>query len=132
MLLKRFMSLLLVFVLLLSDSGIKLFAHTCLKSKHTHFSIVSEKHCCGETSKAESCAIKKSGCCDVKSTYIKCNFVFEKNEGRTALSEVSVLYGACLLGLSSTQSIDCIAPPSYSAPPHLFSYSFPFTSVIRC
>lgn len=61
-----------------ADSGQTIYAHTCLKSKHTHLSIGQPKHCCAEKVVAGKCEVKKSTCCEVSSKYLKQDFVSEQ------------------------------------------------------
>ncbi len=131
MFLKRLISLFFVFVLLLSDSGLKLFAHTCLKSKHTHYSLVAEKHCCGEGSRQQHCVVKKDSCCEVKSTYLKCNFVFEESKEESGDCPMAILPEIRPLWIAESVS-PCSPSPAYNLPPPLSKHSFRYTSVIRC
>lgn len=75
MLIKRFVILFFTMLLLFTDSGQMLYAHTCLKTNHTHYSISSPKHCCVNEKKESNCSITKSSCCEISSTYLKQNFV---------------------------------------------------------
>lgn len=80
MFLKRLVHLSLVVLLLFADSGVTLYAHTCLKTKHTHFSIGTPKHCCKGTKTKSNCSVTKSSCCNVNSKYIKQDFVYKETE----------------------------------------------------
>ncbi len=75
MLLKRAVSVLMLVLILFADSGQTIYAHTCLKSKHTHLSIGSPKHCCSAKVVFNNCTIRKATCCEVSSKYLKQNFV---------------------------------------------------------
>lgn len=75
MFIKRLVVLFVTFLLLFADSGQMLYAHTCLKTNHTHYSISSPKHCCVNEKDESNCSIKKSSCCEVSSKYLKQNFV---------------------------------------------------------
>ncbi len=87
MFIKRFAVLFLTFLLLFADSGQMLYAHTCLKTKHTHYSISTPKHCCADTKAEANCGFKKSTCCEVSSKYLKQNFVRQE----TVTNETSVM-----------------------------------------
>ncbi len=127
--LKRLVALLMMFVLLLTDSGWKLFAHTCLKSKHTHYSVYAPEHCCGE--QKTGCSVEAAGCCDVKSALLK-----NKVDSEVVTSFFERVVTAChtpariILMCCFTEN----TKPFFladSSPP-LFKSSFRFTSVIRC
>lgn len=77
---KRFLILFLTHLLLFADSGQMLYAHTCLKTNHTHYSISSPKHCCTNQQEETNCSLKKSNCCEVSSTYLKQNFIRQESE----------------------------------------------------
>ncbi len=77
MFLKRFILLLTTLLLLFADSGQTLYAHTCLKSKHTHVTIGEPKHCCQESKTKNHCGIKKATCCEITSKYLKQNFIVQ-------------------------------------------------------
>lgn len=80
MFLKRFILLLTTLLLLFADSGQTLYAHTCIKSKHTHITIGEPKHCCSEKSTKNHCGIKKASCCEITFKYLKQNFVSDSNQ----------------------------------------------------
>lgn len=61
-----------------ADSGQTIYAHTCLKSRHTHLSIGQPKHCCAEKIVNGNCGVKQSTCCEVNSKYLKQDFVSEQ------------------------------------------------------
>lgn len=75
MLLKRASLSLLTLLLLFADSGQMIYAHTCFKSKHTHYSFSAPKHCCGGEKETKECSVTKSHCCEITSKYLKQNFV---------------------------------------------------------
>ncbi len=91
MLLKRATTLILTLIILFADSGQTIYAHTCLKSKHTHISIGQPKHCCAESKTTSHCTIKKSNCCEVSSKYLKQDFINQQTETRAVSLEVAVL-----------------------------------------
>ena len=89
--LKRAVSLLMLVLILFADSGQTIYAHTCLKSKRTHLSIGSPKHCCSAKAVANNCTIRKATCCEVSSRYLKQNFVSQQVVPDVVLHEVAVL-----------------------------------------
>lgn len=91
MLLKRAVSVLMLVLILFADSGQTIYAHTCLKSKHTHLSIGSPKHCCSAKVEANNCTIRKATCCEVSSKYLKQNFVSQPVVNDVMYYQVAVL-----------------------------------------
>ena len=78
MLFKKLIHLFITLLILFADSGQTIYAHTCLKTKHTHLSIGKPKHCCADEQKSETSQLKKTSCCEVSSTYLKQNFSLEE------------------------------------------------------
>ena len=91
MLLKRAVTFLLTLLILFADSGQTIYAHTCLKTKHTHISIGQPKHCCSDTKAEGNCVIKKSSCCEVSSKYLKQDFINQQTEVKEVMATVAVL-----------------------------------------
>lgn len=91
MFLKRFILFLTTLILLFADSGQTLYAHTCLKSKHTHVTIGAPKHCCTNSSAEKHCGVKKASCCEITSKYLKLNFVSEYNQPYSTLHPIYLL-----------------------------------------
>ena len=96
MFLKRVILFLTTLMLLFADSGQTLYAHTCLKSKHTHVTIGAPKHCCTNSSTEKHCGVKKASCCEIKSKYLKLNFVSDSNQPHSTLNTF------CFLNTSTT------------------------------
>jgi len=90
MALKRVINFLLILFILFADSGQTIYAHTCLKSKHTHLSIGTPKHCCSEKKETGNCIVKKSSCCEVSSKYLKLNFVSEQTPVNETVPGIAV------------------------------------------
>jgi len=62
--------------LLFADSGQVLYAHTCHHSNRTMFSVNDVKVCCGSCESDEVAEqLKKSGCCDIKTQWLKQNYL---------------------------------------------------------
>lgn len=85
MLLKRIVSVLITLLILFADNGQMIYAHTCLKSNNTSFSLYSPAHCGAVKVKKEcctkkkvvehdNCALGKMSCCAVNSKYVKMSF----------------------------------------------------------
>ena len=91
MLLKRVITFLLTTIILFADSGQTIYAHTCLKTKHTHISVGQPKHCCSEKRETNHCTIKKSSCCEVSSKYLKQDFINQQTETKEITSIVAIL-----------------------------------------
>ena len=91
MLLKRVVTFLLTAIILFADSGQTIYAHTCLKTKHTHISIGEPKHCCLEKKETSKCTVKKSSCCEVNSKYLKQNFIIQQTEVKQITAVVAIL-----------------------------------------
>ena len=69
---KRYMCVVLCLLLLIADSGQVLFAHTCLKAKHTSYSLSTSKGCCNNINATTGAlSFRKASCCEVSSKYVK-------------------------------------------------------------
>lgn len=91
MLLKRGITFIITLLILFADSGQTIYAHTCLKTKHTHISIGEPKHCCTDEIAEGNCVIKKSSCCEVSSKYLKQDFINQQTEVKEVTVTVAVL-----------------------------------------
>jgi len=91
MLLKRGITFIITVLILFADSGQTIYAHTCLKTKHTHISIGRPKHCCAEKKMDGKCVIKKSSCCEVSSKYLKQDFINQQTQVKEVTATVAVL-----------------------------------------
>jgi len=91
MLLKRMVTFVLTLLILFADSGQTIYAHTCLKSKHTHISLGQPKHCCGEKKESNGCNITKAPCCEISSRYLKQDFISRQTIVAPTIVEVAVL-----------------------------------------
>ncbi len=101
MLFKRIVTLSITFLILFADSGQMIYAHTCLLSHHTSFSLYIPNHCCAEdekettktccAEKAETektnCALGKMDCCSLSSKYVKQSF--PNHEIKSAANEMA-------------------------------------------
>lgn len=127
--LKRLVALLMMFLLLLTDSGWKLFAHTCLKSKHTHYSVYAPGHCCGE--QKTDCSVEAAGCCDIKSALLK-NKVDSELVSPLMYTDFNVFHTQVNFFLLSAfhENLNSLLPAD--SPPLSIKSCFRFTSVIRC
>lgn len=90
MLFKRALSVLMLVLILFADSGQTIYTHTCLKSKHTHLSIGSPKHCCSAKVVANNCTIRKATCCEISSKYLKQHFVSQPDIQDVTFNQVAV------------------------------------------
>ena len=68
---KRFICGFLAVLLLLADCGQMVYAHTCLKSGRTTFSISGSGSCCTFVATDNKCSFKKASCCQVTAKYAK-------------------------------------------------------------
>jgi hypothetical protein len=100
MLFKRVLTFIITLLILFADSGQTIYAHTCFKSKQTHYSIVSNKHCCGQVTKVAGCVIKKSACCEVNSKYLKANFINNATEVNHPVSVPAVAVAKSIVDFS--------------------------------
>lgn len=129
MFLKRVVHLVLVFLLLFADSGMTLYAHTCLKTKHTHYSIGTPKHCCKKAQSKSNCAVKKSSCCNVSSKYIKQYLVFKVTETMKqclpvlSVSFTNIFFIPQLLKVTSV-NVFSNPPPIYSKAEGIYTQTF--------
>ena len=98
-----------------ADSGQTIYAHTCLKSKHTHLSIGQPKNCCAEKIVAGTCEVKKSSCCEVSSKYLKQDFVSEQVVPDILVYDVVVSAVSQLFVVAIQQP--CIEYAANSSPP---------------
>src|ERR1700733_8568091 len=73
MFLRRLLSVVLCFLLLSADSGQMLYAHRCLKSNHTSFSLSKSEDCCRNASSgiSHTPSVSKTSCCEISSKYLK-------------------------------------------------------------
>ena len=116
MLLKRVITFILTLLILFADSGQTIYAHTCLKSKHTNISIGAPKGCCAEKNSASHCTLKKSSCCEVSSKLLKQGFINQPTtEAKAVTLEAKVLPTSQLFVFSAPQSV--IPNLSNTSPP---------------
>jgi hypothetical protein len=121
MLLKRAIIFVLTLIILFADSGQTIYAHTCLKSKHTHISIGQPKHCCAESKTTSHCTIKKSNCCEVSSKYLKQDFINQQTETKAVELEVAVLPVTHVFVLVEEETL--VLNYNNTSPPLVFSKS---------
>lgn len=91
MLKARLFAWIMILALLIADSGQVLYAHTCLKSKHTHYSLNKPSHCCSKKV-TNDCAIQKSNCCEVTSLYAKQSFQTDNFDFRQFVQAVPIMW----------------------------------------
>lgn len=140
MLFRRVLSLLLLVLILFADSGQTIYAHTCLKSNNTSFSLLSPAHCpvkkevvkscCAkrQTLSAETCRLGKASCCSVTSKFVKQAFPGRFIELK-AVKQFASAAGIATYNFCFTAQ-QAIASPIYSTPPYP-APSSPFTGVFR-
>ncbi len=131
MLSKRLVCIFITVLLFVADSGQMLFAHTCLKSKHTTVSLVEIKHCCKEDAVAHERSISKNSCCETSSKYIR-QAVAGKTETGGEQKWLPELF-------ATTEIFEIYTPVAFSSSflfstPHLplSKCDICFTQVFRC
>ncbi len=126
MFLKRIVTLFITFLILFADSGQMIYAHTCLKSNHTSFSLYAPGNCCAKKESTKSCCAKKiieeekkctlgkMSCCSVSSKYVKQSF--PNNEVKLQPTEITrepateiTLFSVYII--SSVQNVLANSPP---------------------
>ena len=104
-----------------------IYAHTCLKSNHTSFSLYAPGNCCAKeesrksccakkvVEEAKSCTLGKMSCCSVSSKYVKQSF--PNNEVKLQASEITKevatevsLYSVYII--SSAHKVFANSPPT--------------------
>ena len=109
MLIKRAINIFLILLILLADSGQTIYAHTCFKTKHTHYSIDKPKHCCNEQTGTSHCIRKNSTCCEVNFKYLKQNFI-SAQKTTSQIAPVSVFAVFQNIFLRATQNAIELSP----------------------
>ncbi len=139
---KRFISLLLVVLILMAESGQTVFAHTCYKSHTTSYSLYSPQACntapvkqsCCDTEQpgeTDHCKLSKTACCGLSSVFVKYsfpanNFEIQKTEVQQAMLSLLPLVMVYPISEFST-------PSSFAHSPPLFRlHSAVFLQVFRC
>ena len=130
MLLKRVITFILTLIILFADSGQTIYAHTCLKLKHTNISIGAPKGCCAKKSSTSHCTVKKSSCCEVSSKYLKQGFINQPTEIKKSTPVAIVLPTSQLFVFSASQSL--VPNSSNTSTPSVLSKSEnTFTQIFR-
>jgi len=129
MLARRVITFIITLLILFADSGQTIYAHTCLKTKHTHISIGQPKHCCAEKKEENHCTIKKSSCCEVSSKYLKQDFINQQTEVREVAATVSVLpvsqiFISSLVGVAALNQANTSPPIVFGKSENTFTQTF--------
>lgn len=139
---RRFISLFLVMLILLAESGQTVFAHTCYKSHTTSYSLYApsvckmtpvNKRCCDakQTDKADHCKLSKTSCCGVSAVFVKHSFPANNYEIHPTEVQQSVFSLLPLVIVYPTSDFSTSSSFAHS-PPLSFLHSTVFLQVFRC
>ncbi len=127
------MCVVLCLLLLIADSGQVLFAHTCLKAKHTSYSLSISKGCCNNINATTGAlSFRKASCCEVSSKYVK-----QSPSTQSGTAHVIKLIPHVF---AATQLFETILPVTSiinrlslsSSSPTISKDDIPFLQVFRC
>jgi hypothetical protein len=129
------LSILFALFLLFADSGQMLYAHTCHHANLTTFSVNDLKLCCGACASDEAeAAVKASSCCDIKTQWLKQNYLTDTQIQSSPQIHTPILSANgeayVTISLTAPQATRPLAQGN-SPPLHLASSDIRFTQTFR-